>query len=262
MAITIKTQQEIEQLREGGRRLAEILEKVAQKVAPGVSTYELDQYARSLIEAYGDTASFLNYQPDGAEYPYPAALCTSVNNEVVHGIPKKNCVLKEGDIISIDLGIRHNGLFTDHARTIPVGKVSKEVSELLSVAETALLEGVAAVRPGARVGDIGYAISSYIKKFGDGVSKYGIVDVLSGHGVGYEVHEEPFIPNFGRKGTGALLKPGMVLAIEPMVNLGTKNVVLLNDGYTYKTEDGSKSAHFEHTIVVTDNGAEIITIAS
>ncbi len=261
MAIIIKTEEEIAKLREGGKRLGTILAKVAARIAPGVSTYDLDAYARELIAAGGDTAAFLNYQPYGASYPYPAALCTSVNGEVVHGIPKKEVILKDGDVVAIDLGLKHEGLFTDHALSVPVGKVSKETAQLLAVTKAALEEGIFAIQPGARVGDIGHAIESYIKKFGDGKNTYGIVDILSGHGVGREIHEDPFVPNYGKKGTGALLKPGMVIAIEPMVNLGTKEVVLDKDGYTYKTEDGKKSAHFEHTVLITDTGAEILTLA-
>jgi len=255
MAIIIKTEEEIGMLREGGKRLAYILSEVAKKVAPGVSTGELDLYAKKLIEEGGDEAAFLNYKPSGARYPYPAALCTSVNNEVVHGIPSKDRILKEGDIVSLDLGLKHKGLFTDHAITVPVGKIPKEAQTLLSVTKSALLEGIAQAKAGGRVGDIGYAISDYVKKY-----KYGIVDELSGHGVGKAIHEDPFVPNFGKKGTGELLKAGMVIAIEPMFNLGTHNVVLDKDGYTYKTADGKKSAHFEHTILITDGEPEILTI--
>ncbi len=253
MSIIIKTKQEIEILREGGKRLAGILEKVAQKVAPGVTTVELDRYAQKLIKDGGDIPAFLNYKPYGASYPYPAALCTSVNNEVVHGIPSER-VLKEGDIISIDLGLKHKGLFTDHARTVPVGKVSKDTALLLRVTKEALDAGIFAARGGARVGDIGNAVESVIKKY-----KFGIVDILSGHGVGREIHEDPYVPNYGKKGTGPILKPGMVIAIEPMINLGKKEVTLDKDGYTYKTADGKKSAHFEHTILITEGDPEILT---
>lgn len=254
MAIIIKTPEEIEILRAGGKRLAAILSAVAKKVAPGVSTSELDAYAQKLIKDGGDEAAFLNYQPYGASFPYPAALCTSVNSEVVHGIPNKKRILKEGDIISLDLGLKHKGMFTDHAITVPVGTVSKDAQMLLKTTHEALHAGIFAAVAGARVGDIGAAIEAQAKRL-----KYGIVDVLSGHGVGREIHEDPYVPNFGKKGTGAQLKPGMVIAIEPMFNIGTKNVVLADDGYTYRTLDGKLSAHFEHTILITDGEPEILT---
>ncbi len=254
MAIIIKTQKEIEILREGGKRLAKILHEVGNIVAPGVTTRELDQYARKLIEESGDTAAFLNYKPYGAKYPYPAALCTSVNNEIVHGIPSKNRILNEGDIISLDLGLKHKGMFTDHAVTVPVGKISPASKKLLQITESALEQGISAARGGARVGDIGFAIEEYLKPH-----RYGIVRELAGHGVGREIHEDPYVPNYGKRGTGELLKPGMVIAIEPMVNEGTAHVVLLDDGYTYCTQDGKRSAHFEHTILITEGDPEILT---
>ncbi len=254
MGIIIKTKEEIEILREGGKRLAEVLEKVRQKVAPGVSTYELDQYAYKLIKDLGDEPAFLNYKPEGARIPFPASLCVSVNSEVVHGIPKKDRILKEGDIVAIDLGLKHKGLFTDHAVSVAVGKISKEDQKLLDTTRQALEVGIFEARPGNKVGDIGYAIEQFVRPYG-----YGIVDVLSGHGVGKYIHEDPYIPNFGKKGTGAKLVPGMVIAIEPMLNIGTKNVNLDKDGYTFHTNDGKKSAHFEHTILITEGEPEILT---
>lgn len=254
--IIIKTPQEIEILREGGRRLASILYKVKDKVAPGISTWELDQYALKLITEGGDTPAFLNYKPEGAPAPYPASLCVSVNEEVVHGIPNKNKILKEGDIVSIDLGIKHKGMFTDMALTVPVGNVSGASEKLMRATEEALHVGVDAAMSGNRVGDIGYAIQSFVKKQ---KAKYGIVEVLSGHGVGRAIHEDPFVPNFGKKGTGEKLVVGMVIAIEPMLNNGTKHVTLLDDGYTFITDDRKKSAHFELTIYIGPNGPEILT---
>ena len=224
--IIIKTKEEIEKLREGGKRLATILEKVKGKVKPGVSTKELDDHAFKLIQEMGDTPAFLNYKPDGAETPFPASLCVSVNEEVVHGIPSKNKILKEGDIVSLDLGLKHQGLFTDHAITVPVGEVSSSSIKLMETAEKALMVGINAAQPGSAVGDIGYAIESYVRSQKDN-QKYGIVEVLSGHGVGRAIHEDPYIPNFGKKGTGAKLVPGMVIAIEPMLNNGTKHVTCL-----------------------------------
>jgi methionyl aminopeptidase len=252
--IIIKTPKEIETLREGGKRLATILHKVKEQVRPGISTYELDEYAANLIREGGDTPAFLNYQPEGAPTPYPASLCVSVNEEVVHGIPSKNKILKEGDVISIDLGLKHKGLFTDMAMTVPVGVVSAGTVKLLRTTEKALEVGIGAAMPGNKVGDIGYAIESYVRPHG-----YGIVEVLSGHGVGRAIHEDPYIPNFGRKGTGEKLVPGMVIAIEPMLNNGTKEVTLDPDGYTFRTADRKKSAHFEHTILITEEGPEILT---
>jgi methionyl aminopeptidase len=234
--------------------LASILARVAKKVAPGVTTKELDEYAYKLIKEGGDEPAFLNYKPEGQDKAYPASLCTSVNNEVVHGIPNANKVLKEGDIISIDLGIKHKGLFTDHAMTVPVGKIPKASGKLLEITHEALLVGIEAAKCGNTVGDIGYAIEKFVGK------KYGIVKELSGHGVGKKIHEDPFVPNFGKPGKGEELIPGMVIAIEPMLNIGRAAIMTLPDGYTIKTVDGSRSAHFEHTVLITEGDAEILTI--
>lgn len=252
--IIIKTPQEIEILREGGRRLATILHKVKDKVASGVSTKELDAYAEELIREGGDVPAFLNYRPEGAPTPFPASLCVSVNDEVVHGIPNPNRILKEGDIVCIDLGLKHKGLFTDMALTVPVGKVSHASAKLIDTTRKALEVGISAAYGGNTVGDIGHAIESFVRPH-----KYGIVEVLSGHGVGRAIHEDPYIPNFGKAGKGVKLVPGMVVALEPMLNNGTKNVTLDDDGYTFRTADGKKSAHFEHTILITDGEPEILT---
>jgi methionyl aminopeptidase len=250
----VKSERDIELLRESGKRLAAVRDSIASHVAPGVSTKELDDLARKLIEANGDKASFLNYSPEGAERPFPAAVCISVNDEIVHGIPNENPkTLKEGDIVGIDLGVTHKGLITDSAVTVPVGKSDGKIEELLSVTKKSLEEGIKAARGGARVGDIGYAIESFV----DG--RYGIVEELGGHGVGWQVHEDPSIPNFGAKGTGEELVPGMVIAIEPMLNIGTKNIKLGADGYTFLTADGSMSAHFEHTLLITEGEPEVLT---
>lgn len=256
MGIIIKTPEEIELLREGGKRLATVLYKVKDMVAPGVSTYELDQYAEKLIREYGDEPAFLNYQPDGAKTPFPATLCVSINDEVVHGIPKKNRVLKEGDIISIDLGLKHKGLFTDMALTVAVGEVSESSRKLLEVTEKALYVGIENAITGNKTGDIGFAIENFVHSQ---KAKYGIVEVLSGHGVGKYIHEDPYIPNFGKKGTGAKLVPGMVIALEPMLNMGTKNVYIDKDDWTFRTNDGKRSAHFELTILITEGEPEILT---
>ena len=253
MSIYIKTEEEIEILREGGKRLATILAKVASKVAPGITTYELDQYAYKLIVEGGDKPAFLNYSPSRHMKPFPSSLCVSVNNEVVHGIPNKNRVLKEGDIVSLDLGIEHRGLFTDHAVTVPVGEISKKNKELIADTKKALEIGIWAARGKETVGDIGYAIESFVHK------RYGIIRELAGHGVGKKVHEDPYVPNYGKKGKGEKLVPGMVIAIEPMLTLGKESIIVGNDDWTIKTADGSVSAHFEHTILITEGEAEILT---
>lgn len=251
--IIIKTQSEIERLRKGGPILARILHEVALAVVPGVTTKSLDDLAAKLIHEAGCKAAFLNYQPDGADRPYPASLITSVNDEVVHGIPGDR-VLVEGDTIALDLGLNYEGVFLDHAITVPVGTIDAKAKELLSITKSALLEGIAAIVSGATVGDIGYAIEQYVKPH-----KLGIVRDLSGHGVGREIHEDPYVPNYGKKGKGAKLVPGMVIAIEPMLTRGSEEVILMNDGYTLKTADGSRSAHFEHTVLITEDGAEVLT---
>jgi len=254
MPIIIKTSEEIEILREGGKRLAFVLHKVKEKVVPGISTLELDQYAEKLIKEMGDYPAFLNYRPEGTEKPYPASLCISVNDEVVHGIPRKDRILKEGDIVSLDLGLRHRGLFTDMAMTVPVGEVSPASLKLIKITQEALQVGIETARVGNKIGDISHAIENFVRPH-----RYGIVEVLAGHGVGRAIHEDPFIPNFGKKGTGAKLISGMVIALEPMLNNGTKNVTLDKDGYTFRTADGKKSAHFEHTILITERDPEILT---
>ena len=253
--ITIKTPEEIEILKEGGRRLASVLAKAKEKVKPGVSTEELEDFVRKLIEDGGDKASFLGYKPRGAKRPFPAAMCVSINDEIVHGIPNENpVILKEGDIVSLDLGITHKGLITDSAITVAVGEVSDEDRKLIDHCREALSLGIKAARAGNHIGDIGHAIESFARPLG-----YGLSEGLAGHGVGYKVHEDPFVPNEGTAGKGELLKPGMVLALEPMLTLGTDQILLDSDGYTYKTVDGSRSAHWEHSIVITDGEPIVLT---
>lgn len=240
---------------EGGKRLAAVLEALHAKVAPGVSAEELDDLAERLIRGGGDTPSFLGYTPEGARRPYPAALCVSINDEVVHGIPNESAkILKEGDIVGLDLGLTHEGIVVDAAITVPVGNVSEESKKLLRATEEALTAGIAAALPGRRVGDISCAIQKEIENAG-----FTVVKELGGHGVGDSVHEEPFIPNFGRAGAGAELVEGMVLALEPIANIGKAAVALAPDGYTFRTKDGSRSAHFEHTILLEASEARIIT---
>lgn len=250
--VIIKTDSEIERLRRGGPVLARIVREVAKAVRPGVTTDELDTLTRSLMGKEGVTSAFLGYRPDGADRPYPAALITSVNEEVVHGIPNSR-VLKAGDIISLDTGINFEGVYLDHAVTVPVGEIGAKDKELLSVTEAALEVGIEAAQAGNTTGDIGHTIQSAIPK------KFGIVRTLSGHGVGRAIHEDPYVPNYGKPGKGAALKPGMVIAIEPMITRGSEEVVLLDDGYTLVTEDRSRAAHFEHTVLITDEGPEVLT---
>lgn len=253
--IIIKTDSEIARLKKGGPILARILQQVAAEVKAGITTKSLDDIAHRLIVEAGCTPAFLNYKPEGADRPYPASLITSVNSEVVHGIPGDK-VLKEGDTIALDLGLNYEGVFLDHAITVPVGKIGAKDKQLLSITKSALEEGIAAIKPGATVGDIGNAVETFVKPY-----RLGIIRGLSGHGVGRAIHEDPYIPNYGKKGKGDKIVPGMVIAIEPMISRGAEEVVQMKDGYTLKTIDGSRSAHFEHTVLVNAEGyPEILTI--
>lgn len=253
--ITIKTQEDIEKLREGGKRLFFILTEIAKEVKPGISTKKLDDLAYKLATENGDKPAFLNYSPYGSNKPYPASVCISINEEVVHGIPSESRILKDGDIVSLDMGLIHEGLITDSAITVPVGKIDDRSKFLIETTKKALYAGIKKVKNGSRLGDVGSVIEEIGKKNG-----FGIVRELCGHGVGYKVHEDPYVPNYGQKGRGIKLKTGMVIAIEPMFNDGSECIKLDNDGYTYKTEDCGRSAHFEHTVLVTDNGSEILTV--
>jgi len=251
----IKTKEEIEIMREGGKRLAEILQRVSDEVKPGIKIEVLDNLAEKLIREGGDEPSFLGYTPEGASRPYPATLCVSVNDEIVHGIPNEgNRVLKEGDIVGLDLGLKHNGLFLDTAITVGVGEISKADQKLINITKEALMVGIKAARVGNTVGDIGYAIEEFNKQYG-----YGLPVELGGHGVGHKVAEEPYIANYGEKGKGPKLKAGMVLALEPMLNIGDSRIKLSKDDYTYTTADGKNSAHFEHTILITEGDPKILT---
>lgn len=253
--MTIKNDIEKNNLIEGGKHLAAVLAALLSKVAPGVTAEELDDLAEQMIRDGGDEPSFLGYTPEDAKRPYPASLCVSVNDEVVHGIPNESLkVLKEGDIVGLDLGLTHNGVIVDAAITVPVGEVDEITKKLLSATERALTAGIAKAVPGNRIGDISSAIQKEIEDAG-----FSVVRELGGHGVGDRVHEEPFIPNFGHEGTGPELIEGMVLALEPISSAGKAAVILSPDGYTYRTKDGSRSAHFEHTILLQKSGARIIT---
>lgn len=255
--IRLKTPEEIEILREGGRRLAGIIKQVRAKVAPGVTTEELNSFAHELASNGGDSPAFLHYKPDGVRRPYPASICISINEEIVHGIPTEpSKTLKEGDVVTLDMGLKHKGLITDHAVTVGVGKVSDEARSLIAATEEALYKGIKAAQFGKTVGDIGAVVGQMAED-----REYGNPRELAGHGVGYDVHEDPFVPNYGNPGEGAELKEGMVIAIEPMFTLGTSKIEFDADEYTVRTKDGSLAAHFEHTIVITKNGPEILTKA-
>lgn len=253
--MTIRNETEKANLIEGGKRLANILKALRAKVAPGVTAEELDDLAERLIRDGGDEPAFLGYTPEGAYRPYPASLCVSINDEVVHGIPNESeKTLKEGDIVGLDLGLSHEGVIVDAAVTVPVGKVDEMSEALMRATERALDAGIRAAKPGNHVGDISSAIQREIEEAG-----FSVVRELGGHGVGASVHEDPFIPNVGRPGEGPELQEGMVLALEPISTAGKAAVTLAPDGYTFRTKDGSRSAHFEHTILLERAGARIIT---
>jgi len=253
--INLKTKEEIAILREGGARHAEILRELGSQVKPGVSTMILEEEAVRLIKEKGDRPAFLGYTPEGAPRAYPAALCVSINQEIVHGIPNEaSRILNDGDIVSLDLGLIHKGLITDAAITVAVGAIDDESRRLLEVTKKALEEGIKEAIPGNRVGDIGEVIYKLVKASG-----FTLAEDLAGHGVGYKVHEDPFVPNFGRRGEGEELVPGMVIAIEPMVNIGKPGIKIMKDGYTIRTKDGSRSAHFEHTVAITETGNIVLT---
>jgi len=252
--IRYKTPEEIEILRESGRINDAIIREVAKLVKPGVKTSDLNAHAERLIDEAGATAAFLGYTPKGVKKPYPASLCVSVNEEVVHGIPSEDKILKEGDIVTLDLGITYKGMITDHAVTLPVGKIDKSSELLIKATAEAINNGIAALKIGGHIGDFGNEVRAVAKKYG-----FSIAEDLSGHGVGYDVHEEPFVPNESERGEGPELKEGLVIAVEPMLTLGKGAVKCLSDGYTYVTRDKSRSAHFEHTIAFTKKGVEILT---
>lgn len=252
----IKTEEEIGHLREGGKILAQILKDLKAYVKPGISTADINDYALERCEEYGAEPVLLGYHPEFADYPYPAALCTSVNNTVQHGIPREDEILKEGDIINLDMTIGFKGMIVDSGITIPVGKIDTESQKLIDVTREALAIGIKEAKAGNHIGDISHAIETFVKS-----RSFSVVEALCGHGVGHAVHEEPQIPNFGPSGKGPLIKVGNVFAIEPIVNVGKKDVVFDDegDGYSVYTKDGSRSAHFEHTVVITPKGPEIVT---
>jgi len=249
-----KTQKEIDHLRTAGKALSEVLQEVAALVHVGVTTAALDLAAEKGIETRGAKAAFLGYKPDGARTAYPAVLCVSVNDEIVHGIPSEKKILKEGDVVSLDLGLSYEGFFVDSAITLCVGKSDAAAKKLLSATRDATAAAIAAARIGNHVGDIGAAVEEVAKRAG-----LSVVEDLGGHAVGKAVHEQPFIPNEGCVGEGVEITEGMVLAIEPMLALGSPKIVLAKDDWTYLTRDGSRAAHFEHTVLITKDGPEILT---
>lgn len=254
MAVRVKTQEEIETLRQGGKRLAAVLASIAAEARAGVATLALDMLAERLIREHGGAPIFKGYRIKEAKTPFPAAVCVSVNDEIVHGIPRPDRILHDGDIVGIDIGMRWNRMVTDAAVTIGVGRISSEAERLIRVTREALVLGIAAARPGATIGDIGYAIGGHLRK-----NRLGVIRDLAGHGVGYELHEPPLIPNYGKPGTGLMLREGMVIAIEPMATLGGWRITLDDDEWTFRTADRSLAAHFEHTIAMTENRAEVLT---
>jgi len=250
----VKDPWEIALMRNSAKRLAEVVAMLKESVKVGVSTTELDERAEKMVRDLGGVPSFKGYRVLGIPDPFPATICASPNDQVVHGIPT-GVPLKDGDIISIDVGLIYGGYHSDCAFTAAVGNVPDNVRKLLDVTEQSLYQGVSQAQPGNRIGDIGHAIQSYIEPNG-----YGIVQEYVGHGIGRKLHERPSVPNYGKAGKGDLLKAGMCIAIEPMVNLGGPDTEALEDGWTVVTADGTLSAHFEHTVAITPKGPEILTV--
>ncbi|MBI2053258.1 MAG: type I methionyl aminopeptidase [Candidatus Sungbacteria bacterium] len=255
MAVRIKTEQEIALMREGGKRLAGVMARLKEAALPGVSTGALDELAERLMREAGGDPVFQGYRIPGVETAYPASICTSINDEVVHGIPQKNRMLASGDIIGIDIGMRWRGFVTDMAVTVGIGEIAPDALRLITATKESLDIGIAAVRPGAKIGDISHAVEQHLKKAG-----LGVIRDLAGHGVGHELHEEPLIPNFGKAGKGMELREGMAIAIEPMATLGGWRIALDRDEWMFRTSDGSLAAHFEHTVAVTSGGYDILTL--
>jgi methionyl aminopeptidase len=248
VAVVLKSSQEIEKMRRAGRVVREVLELVRSQVKPGATTLDLENAAAARVAELGVKAAFKGY------HGFPCVLCTSVNSEVVHGIPSPKRVLQEGDIVSVDFGVVVDGYYGDAAITVPVGAINPDAARLLEVTEASLQAGIAAVRPGATLGDVGAAVQGVVEAGG-----FSVVRDFVGHGIGVHMHEDPQVPNFGERGRGMKLKTGMVIAIEPMVNAGKADVKVLGDGWTAVAADGSMSAHFEHTVAVTATGARVLT---
>lgn len=249
--VRLKSVGEIEKMKKSGRIVAIALQAIEEAVRPGITTWELDAIAENLIREHGAVPSFLNY----GSPPFPASICASVNDEVVHGIPSKSRTLHEGDIVSIDVGAFLNGFHADAARTFAVGEISDDAKKLIRVTEECFWKGLEQARPGKRIGDISSAVQQHAEKNG-----FGVVRQLVGHGVGEHLHEDPDVPNFGRSGHGFRILPGLVIAVEPMINQGTYNIRLQEDQWTISTADGLNSAHYENTFAITENGNIITTI--
>lgn len=245
--IQIKSMREINLMRKAGKILVETRKYLEDFIKPGISTLKLDKLAEEFIIKQGALPSFKGYND------FPGSICTSVNEEVVHGIPSANRILKDGDIITVDIGVNYKGYHADAAKTYPVGNITDDLKQLLDVCEKALYVGIELAKPGNHVSDISHAIESFLKPYG-----YGIVEEFTGHGIGRSLHEAPYVPNFGQPKRGAILKPGMTICIEPMINMGTKRVRILSDNWTTVTTDLKPSAHFEHMIVITADGCEIL----
>lgn len=253
--IKVKTAEEIDKLKKGGQKLAHILNILSQDVVVGASSFDLDKKCAELMKKEGGRPSFLGYTPYGAHRPYPASLCLSINHEIVHGIPNETeKIIQEGDIVTLDAGLIYEELYTDHAITLIVGSSDKRSKELVERTREALYAGIKQARVGNTTGDIGNAIEKVAES-----ANLAVMEGLTGHGVGYGVHEDPYIPNYGQKGKGDKLIEGMVVAIEPMFSLGTDEIKVEKDGYTYSTADGSLSAQFEHTVAITSDGPIILT---
>lgn len=251
MGISVKSPREIELMRESCRLLGLVHEELAKTIRPGISTKEIDRVCEEIIRSYGCTPNFLHYQG------YPASVCVSVNEEVVHGIPKESHVIQEGDIVSLDTGLIYKGYHSDAARTHMVGQVSAEAQKLINVTKQSFFEGIKMARAGNHLHDISNAIAAYVTPYG-----YGIVRDLVGHGIGRDMHEPPQIPNFAQRRRGPKLKAGMTLAVEPMINMGTAEVEWMDDGWTVISADHSLSAHYENTILITDGEPEILTLGN
>jgi methionyl aminopeptidase len=252
--VIAKTEHEIKNLRTGGKLLAHVLRELSVMVLPGITTTSLDVAAEKIIREGGGVPAFLQYLPDGAAYPFPATLCVSINEEVVHGIPSEGRVLKAGDMVSLDLGLSYNGYFVDSAVTVCVGTCDEVAEKLIKATKEATMAGIKAARVGNRIGDIGSAIEAVAKKY-----HFAVVEDLGGHALGKEVHEKPYIPNEGVAGMGQKLPEGLVIAIEPMLAEGKGAITLMEDEWTYRMRDKKRCAHVEHTIIITNKGPEILT---
>ncbi len=251
--VKIKNKLEIEKMRHSGQAAAQVLQAIAETIQPGITTYELEMVSRKTIANLNATSSFLNYViPDHS--PYPATICVSVNNKVIHGIPNKSEELMEGDIIGVDTAVSIDGYHGDNAFTFPVGKISPDIQKLLDVTKASLYAAIAEAKPGNRMGDVSFQLQNVAEKAG-----FSVIENFSGHGIGRHLHEEPQVLTTGKRGRGARLRPGMVLAIEAMVNAGRSSVDILEDGWGVTTSDGSLSAFFEHTVAVLPDGPEILT---